>query len=31
MQNNHPRLHTARNALLWFVVIVLAVLPYPWW
>jgi hypothetical protein len=28
---DHPRLRTARNALIWFAVIVLAVLPFPWW
>lgn len=28
---DHPRLRTARNALLWVVIIVLALLPIPWW
>jgi hypothetical protein len=31
MRTNHPRLNTARNVLLWVVVIALAILPYPWW
>jgi hypothetical protein len=31
MSTNNPRLRTARNVLLWSVVIALAVLPYPWW
>lgn len=26
-----PRLRTALNALLWISVIVLAVVPFPWW
>ena len=26
-----PRLRTAQNALLWVVIIVLALLPIPWW
>ena len=29
--DNHPRLRTARNALIWLVIIVLALLPIPWW
>jgi hypothetical protein len=29
--SNHPRLNVARNALLWIVVIALAIAPYPWW
>jgi hypothetical protein len=28
---DHPRRRTARNALLWLGVIVLALLPIPWW
>jgi hypothetical protein len=28
---DHPRLMTARNALLWVAIIVLALLPIPWW
>ena len=28
---DRPRLRTARNALLWVVIIVLALLPIPWW
>ncbi len=28
---DHQWLRTARNALIWFAVIVLAVLPIPWW
>jgi hypothetical protein len=28
--SNHPRLNAARNALLWIVVIALAVAPFPW-
>jgi hypothetical protein len=31
VHTDHPRLKTARNALLWVAVIVLAVLPFPWW
>jgi hypothetical protein len=31
-RSDHPRLIAARNALLWLVVIVLAVTPFPlWW
>jgi hypothetical protein len=29
--DDHPRLRTARNALLWLGVIVLALFPFPWW
>ena len=29
--SKNPRLDTARNALLWIVVIALAVSPFPWW
>ena len=28
---DHPRRRTARNALLWLGVIVLALFPFPWW
>ena len=28
---DQPRLRTARNALLWVVIVVLALLPFPWW
>jgi hypothetical protein len=31
MHTDHPRLKTARNALVWLGVIVLAVFPFPWW
>ena len=31
MNTDRPRLNTAGKALLWVVVIVLAVLPFPWW
>jgi hypothetical protein len=30
-RTDHPRVIAARNALLWLVVIVLAVTPFPWW
>jgi hypothetical protein len=29
--DDHPRRRTARNALLWIGVIVLAFFPFPWW
>jgi hypothetical protein len=29
--SDHPRLRAARNVLLWLGVIVLALLPIPWW
>jgi hypothetical protein len=29
--SHHPRLNAVRNALLWIVVIALAILPFPWW
>jgi hypothetical protein len=31
MSANHPRLRKAQNVLLWTVVVVFAVLPFPWW
>jgi hypothetical protein len=31
MGSEHPRVNAARNALLWLVVVVLAVASYPWW
>lgn len=31
MSNNNPRLRKAQNVLLWTVVVVLALLPFPWW
>ena len=30
-RTDHPRLRAAQNALLWLRLIVLAVLPFPWW
>jgi hypothetical protein len=29
--DDHPRLRMARNVLLWLGVIVVAVVPFPWW
>jgi hypothetical protein len=31
MDTQHPRLKAARKALLWLGVIILAVIPIPWW
>jgi hypothetical protein len=31
MHTDDPRLMTARNALVWVGLIVLAVAPWPWW
>jgi hypothetical protein len=28
---DHPRLRTARNALIWLGVILVALFPFPWW
>jgi hypothetical protein len=29
--SSHPRVDTAKKALLWVGIVVLAVLPFPWW
>ena len=31
MNTNNPRLRKAQNVLLWTIVVVLALLPIPWW
>jgi hypothetical protein len=29
--SSHPRIDAAKKALLWLGIVVLAILPYPWW
>ena len=29
--SSHPHLDTAKKALLWLGIVVLAILPFPWW
>ena len=29
--SSHPRLDTAKKALLWLGIVILAILPFPWW
>jgi hypothetical protein len=29
--SSHPRIDAAKKALLWLGIVVLAVLPFPWW
>jgi hypothetical protein len=29
--SSHPRIDAAKKAVLWVGIVVLAILPYPWW